>query len=181
MSLHLGNHPSVWVLKARRAQGNVHMTWTGRHVVTTGRLIAICTPPGTLVAHVTRNLHYALDHWCVAVFPLGDDYNVMADFDTNGDVIRTYVNMATSPTVTNSTIHWTDLYVDVVFRPNETPIIVDQDELENARLSGLLPFLTARAAKLRAKSIAASSSLLFRPHRLRPYLDILASGGMQLP
>lgn len=50
--------------------------------------------PGTIVTHHTRNIQFILDHTTISIFSNVNNYNVMIDFDTNGNFQKIYCNIA---------------------------------------------------------------------------------------
>lgn len=72
-----------------------------------------------------------------------------ADDTTKG----TYVNIATPLELYPDRIQYTDLYIDVVQRPDATPEIVDADELTAAVDAGDVPEELAEKAKTVARSV----------------------------
>jgi predicted RNA-binding protein associated with RNAse of E/G family len=172
-------HPVL--LDARRHDGEPHMRWSGKLVASTDRLIAVSSAPGTPVEHWTRELRYSLDHWCLAVFPAGADYNLMIDFTRSGQLVRTYVNLASAAAIEADVISWTDLWVDVVFVPGHAPEILDTDELTTATTLGLVSEASADQVLRIARRIAASDAAILRPPSLHECLDLLAVGAVPVP
>lgn len=164
---------SRWVLEARRYDGELHMRWEGTLAPSRTDLIAVRSPPGTPVRHETRGVDYRLDHWCIAVFPMNADFNIMADFTESGQPLRVYVNVAERPKVAASSVSWRDCWVDVIFTPGAKPEIVDTDEIAQACAEGLLSTRSARDLVRIAHVIAASDEPLFRPSTMQTYLDLL--------
>lgn len=165
--------PASWRLEARRSDDSPHMRWTGRPVPASTGLRAFSSPPGTRVEHFGRDLNYVLDHWCIAVFPRSH-YNVMADFDQAGAFQRAYVNLATVADIGQSSVAWTDLWVDVIFPKKGEPRIVDEAELWEALGRGEITEECATSVAALARKLQASHSPLFRATTLDDYLECIA-------
>jgi len=169
-----------YILESRRYDGTVHMRWAGELVVSRPDLVAVRSAPGTRVEHRTRQMRYSLEHWCVAVFPAGEGYNVMADFAPHGQALRAYVNVADSVVITDGAVSWKDLWVDVIFAPGAAPEIVDENELTAACTAGLVSWTTVERVLDLAHSVAESDASIFRPSTMDSYLCALTTGALHV-
>jgi predicted RNA-binding protein associated with RNAse of E/G family len=106
---------------------------------------------------------------------VGAGYNVMADFARDGQALRTYVNVADAVTITEGSVSWRDLWVDIIFMPRAEPEIVDEDELIASCAAGLVSQSATKRVLAFARSIAASDAPLFRPSTIENYLDALTT------
>lgn len=125
-------------LQALKPNGNPHQSWDNKLVVQSGDWIITHSAYATPVRHHTKDLTYVMQHSNLGIFNTKEYFNVFLDFHKDGTFKMLYVNVATPAVLEHNQLSWTDLELDIVSLPGKPAEIVDQDEFEEAKASGLL-------------------------------------------
>jgi uncharacterized protein len=73
------------------------------------------------------------------IFPEGAFYTHTTMFDADGKPVQEYIDLVAEQGVGNDGIPWyDDLYLDIAWIPEETPLLLDQEELEAAHAIGAI-------------------------------------------
>jgi uncharacterized protein len=99
-------------------------------------------------------------------FSLDRHYNAFATYRQSGEFVAWYCNVTYPTIVTDSELHWHDLYIDVIVLADGTVLVLDEDELEESAL-------LARDPQLHATILAARDELLAMiEHDAYPFNDV---------
>ncbi|MER2262029.1 MAG: DUF402 domain-containing protein [Psychrobacillus sp.] len=69
-------------------------------------------------------------------FPRHESYTVTTMFDHNGEVIQWYIDICDKHGIDDNGPWWDDLYLDIIVLPTGEYFLVDEEELEEALLTG---------------------------------------------
>ena len=69
---------------------------------------------------------------------MGEWITIHEYYSSNGSLVGVYANINTPPEIGFSGIKYLDLYIDVVKKPGEEPLVVDQEQLEESCEEGFL-------------------------------------------
>jgi predicted RNA-binding protein associated with RNAse of E/G family len=73
------------------------------------------------------------------LFPEGANYTHTTMFDADGQPVQEYIDLVAEQGVGEDGIPWyDDLYLDIAWIPEGTPVLLDQEELEAAHASGAI-------------------------------------------
>jgi protein associated with RNAse G/E len=123
---------------AFKPDGSSHQPWDAELIAQTREWLVIHSPYGTRVEHHTKHLSYVMRHRNLEVFSTREYYNVFIDFAADGESKMLYINVATPAAVRDDELSWRDLCLDVVRLPGRPAELVDQDEFEEAKVTGAL-------------------------------------------
>jgi hypothetical protein len=103
-------------------------------------------------------------------FALERPYNAFALFRATGDFVGWYCNVTYPTRVTDHTITWHDLYVDVIVYPDGRTLVLDEDELAESELLERDPALHAEilAARDELLELAAANAYPFSDLHVTP-------------
>ena len=139
-------------LQALKPNGKPHQSWSSNLILESGDWIITHSGYATSVRHHTKDLTYVMQHNNLGIFNTEEYYNVFIDFHKDGTFKMLYINVATPAVFQNDEITWTDLELDVVRLPGKSAELVDEDEFEEAKESGLPPLdLANKADEVAAK------------------------------
>lgn len=99
-------------------------------------------------------------------FALDDHFNAFAILRPSGELEGWYCNVTHPTTVEDCTIHWHDLYVDVLVTGERDIVVLDEDELEASGLEHSDPALyqSVLIARDRLLEMATSNAYPFSEH-----------------
>lgn len=140
-------------LQALKPNGKPHQSWTSNLVAQSDDWILTQTPYATSVRHHTKGLDYAMQHSNFGIFNTKEYYNLFIDLTKDGAFKMLYINVATPAIIKDNVVTWTDLELDVVRMPGEPAKLVDEDEFQEAKASGLLSPDLADKAETVAKDL----------------------------
>lgn len=69
-------------------------------------------------------------------FPLGENFTVTTMFNHNGEVVQWYIDICSKHGIGDQGPWWDDLFLDIIVLPSGDFFLIDEDELEEALLSG---------------------------------------------
>lgn len=141
-------------LQALKPNGKPHQSWSSNLILQSGDWIITYSDYATPVRHHTKDLTYVMQHSNLGIFNTKEYYNIFIDFHKDGTFKMLYINVATPAILQNNEITWTDLELDVVRLPGKLAELVDEDEFQEAKASGLLP------ADLADKAEAVAAELM---------------------
>ena len=72
----------------------------------------------------------------IEVYPDGERYAITIMYDNNKDIIEWYFDISKKIGIENGIPYEDDLYLDLVIMPNGEKIVIDEDELLNAKENG---------------------------------------------
>jgi uncharacterized protein len=73
------------------------------------------------------------------IFPEGANYTHTTMFDSDGEPVQEYIDLVAEQGVGEDGIPWyDDLYLDITWIPEGTPLLLDQEELEAAHAIGAI-------------------------------------------
>ncbi|MGE6556700.1 DUF402 domain-containing protein [Exiguobacterium artemiae] len=110
-------------------------------------------------------------------FPAGQKHVVTTMFNAHGQVIQSYIDICLRHGRDTTGIFWDDLFLDLALLPSGECLILDADELETARETGLVNQDQYAAAWMEVEMLQhqiRTKELLFQPLALaRVHHDLL--------
>lgn len=125
-------------LQALKPNGKPHQSWSSNLIAQSGDWILTQTPYATSVRHHTKGLDYIMQHSNFGIFNTKEYYNLFIDLTKDGAFKMLYINIATPAILKGNEITWKDLELDIVRMPGRPAELVDEDEFQEAKNSGLL-------------------------------------------
>ncbi len=141
-------------LQARKSKNKPHMTWDSKLLAQSSDWILTYSPHGTSVRHHTKDLTYIMSHNSFGIFNTKEFYNLFIDLRPDGSFKKLYINIATPAVLQSGEINWIDLELDIVRTSHQSAKIIDIDEFDEAKTSGMLD------AKLADKAQQVAAELL---------------------
>ncbi len=92
------------------------------------------------------------------IITTGHWYIIHKYFSQNGELKGVYININTPPEISLDKIRYYDLYIDIAYTAQDTPRVIDREELDNAYKQGLI------TKQLYEKALSETEKLL---HRLK--------------
>lgn len=81
----------------------------------------------------------------IEVYPTNENYAITIMYDNKGNLIEWYFDISKKIGIENGIPYEDDLYLDLVIMPNGEKIVIDEDELLNAKENG---YITQEDVKL---------------------------------
>lgn len=122
----------TWMVIAKKADGKDHVSWPAEMVCQwdDGRF-QVQTILGATTIHHTRALMWPERILAQGYFWKDRWYNVLEHYHwQTGRFARYYCNICIPPVIEGSRIVWVDLDLDVIFYPDGSWVIEDEDEFE---------------------------------------------------
>ncbi|MFI7068859.1 DUF402 domain-containing protein [Micromonospora sediminicola] len=135
-------------LRALTHDGRPHLTWTARAVSTGLPWTVVRADKGTIVTHHTRKIEFALRHVTVGLFSTTDSFNILNDYDIDGNFVKSYINVASPLRCRRDILEWNDYHLDVLVDSNGGITLTDVDEFDAAVTSGA--YSASEEVRLRA-------------------------------
>ncbi len=76
------------------------------------------------------------DYEWIEVYPSNENYAITIMYDNKGNLIEWYFDISKKIGIENGIPYEDDLYLDLVIMPNGERIVIDEDELLNAKENG---------------------------------------------
>lgn len=76
------------------------------------------------------------DYKWIEVYPTNENYAITIMYDNKGNLIEWYFDISKKIGIENGIPYEDDLYLDLVIMPNGERIVIDEDELLNAKENG---------------------------------------------
>ena len=76
------------------------------------------------------------DYQWIEVYPTNENYAITIMYDNKGNLIEWYFDISKKIGIENGIPYEDDLYLDLVIMPNGERIVIDEDELLNAKENG---------------------------------------------
>lgn len=122
----------------------LHYEWNTLLLEKTGDYIAVLGEYGRKLHHHTKRQVFTVNEWTIELFPTALWFTVSADV-VDGKIHQYYCNVCEPAKVTDNTVSFVDLDLDLVCRNGEWRV-VDEDEFEiNAAKLAYPPELVRRA------------------------------------
>lgn len=87
------------------------------------------------------------------LYPSGENYTVTTMFDHTGMVVQWYIDICHEQGIDVKGPWWDDLYLDIIVLPSGDYFLVDEEELEEALLTGQINHEKYELAKAVAKEV----------------------------
>jgi hypothetical protein len=139
------NRP-IWQIAAQKYNQNPHYTMPVQLVEDDGERLWFHAPPGSVLAHHTRGQTFTFARQSDMYFWRGRWYNVYVNRDPDGTLQHFYCNVGLPPVITDSTLTFVDLDLDVQISPGGACQILDADEFRAHSVAYAYPPDVRRAA-----------------------------------
>ncbi len=116
-------------VKTFKYNQQLHYEWEATVIDSNDNYIALFSTPGRKLIHHSRNKIFEFDTYSLDFFPFDCCYTAHVDIHKNGE-FEYYCNIGETPMIINNEIHFIDLDIDIVKKPNSEWMVVDQDEFE---------------------------------------------------
>lgn len=121
---------SVWQILSLKYDQKHHYTWPATLQSDDGECLRLSTLMGGLLVHYTRGFQEIQTLRSDLTFWRERWYNVFTNYDADGKLRNFYCNVAMPPLISNNTLQYVDLDLDVRFNPDGSHEILDEDEFE---------------------------------------------------
>lgn len=115
----------------------LHYEWESRVIEEHDQYVLLYNGPGRTLRHHTRGQTFTYDTHALECFLPQEGFTAQLDLETDGS-IRFYCNVGLPPVITATSIHFTDLDIDVVY-DEQGWRRVDLDEFETNRVRYAYP------------------------------------------
>ena len=134
-------------IKSLKFPNKLHLEWATEIIQMNNEWLVVIAYPWTLVTHHTRNIQFVLDHTSLWIFSDVNNYNVMIDFNMEGDFQKIYCNIALPADWSqNWEVSWIDLDLDIIVKNWEKAKLIDKDEFDENIKNGIYPAEIANLA-----------------------------------
>lgn len=127
-NLKIGN---IIPVQARKTDGTVYRSWQATVESASTDLIVTISPPNQPVFDLVRK-QYFTDHSLRSYYWFEKNYNLIEVFETTGDLLEIYINVASPPEFKNGVMSFKDHELDVSKYPPKPAKIIDEDEFAEA-------------------------------------------------
>lgn len=118
-------------VRACKADGTVYRSWhTTIESVDAGSIVTI-SPAGSMVEDRKR-VTYQTEHILRSYYWFDKFYNLIEVFDTRGNLIEIYINIAAPPEFEDGVMSFKDHELDVSKYPPNPARLIDEDEFSEA-------------------------------------------------
>ena len=111
----------------------LHYEWSSHVIEETDDYVLLYAGPGRTLRHHTRGACYTYDSHSLECFMRHEGFTLQLDLEQDG-TMRGYSNIGLPPTITDETIHFVDLDVDLVARQPGEWQLVDEEEFDINRV-----------------------------------------------
>ncbi|MBI5959388.1 MAG: DUF402 domain-containing protein [Chloroflexi bacterium] len=118
----------LWTIEARKYDQRLHYRLSATLVDDDGQRMVFHTQPGNMLHHVTRGWTRPMQHPSDMFFWPGRWYNVYMNWKQPGELDHFYCNVGLPPVISDQTITFVDLDLDVQIWPDGRFQILDADE-----------------------------------------------------
>lgn len=159
--------PRLWHIDAYKYDQRLHYTLPAHFMHDDGDLLWLRAEAGMLLRHVTRGFARPMRRRSDMYFWRDAWYNVYLNYDDAGHLSHAYCNVGLPPTITEQTVSFVDLDLDIRFWPDGRIEVLDEDEFaDHARQFNYPPEVQRRAR-------AVLDQLVARWHDRTPPFDRL--------
>lgn len=120
-------------VRACKADGTVYRSWHTMIESVNADSIVTISPAGGMVEDRARK-SYTIEHILRSYYWFDKFYNLIEVFDTQGNLIEIYINIASPPEFENGGMSFKDHELDVSKYPPKTAELVDEDEFAEATI-----------------------------------------------
>ena len=121
-------------VRACKADGSVYRSWHTIVETLDENLIVTISPAGGLVEDRKRST-YQNEHILRSYYWFDKFYNLIEVFDTQGDLVEIYINIAAPPEISDNVLSFKDHELDVSKIPPEAARLIDEDEFAEAAIT----------------------------------------------
>jgi len=118
-------------VQARKTDGTVYRSWQATIESVTADLIVTIAPAGSSVFNI-KGEDYPIRHHYRAYYWLDKFYNLIEIFETSGELVHIYINVASPPIFENGVMSFKDHELDVSRYPPKPAELIDEDEFAEA-------------------------------------------------
>lgn len=118
-------------VRARKADGTVYRSWHTTIESVDADSIVTISPAGGMVEDRTR-VSYQIKHILRSYYWFDKFYNLIEVFDTQGNLIEIYINIASPPELEDGLLSFKDHELDVSRYPPKAAELIDEDEFAEA-------------------------------------------------
>ena len=126
------------LVQAYKSDGHPYRWWTATVESTSGNGIVTLIPAGQTIEMPGGNseTEFAMR----AYYWFDKPYNLVEVYNPDGSLEEIYIHISSPPVIRNSRLRYTDWELDVILYPGQNPLILDEDEFEQAaQLYGYTP------------------------------------------
>lgn len=116
---------------ACKADGTTYRNWTATIESASDDLVITIGRAGSQVTNLSGKIYF-IEHHLRAYYWFGKFYNLIEVFETNGNLLEIYLNVASPPEWVNGILKFKDHELDVSKYPPKPAEIVDEDEFAEA-------------------------------------------------
>ncbi len=120
-------------VQARKTDGTVYRSWQATIESITENLIVTIAPAGSSVFNI-KGEDYPIRHHYRSYYWLDKFYNLIEIFETSGELVHIYINIAAPPEFENSVMSFKDHELDVSRYPPKPAELIDEDEFAEAAI-----------------------------------------------
>ena len=118
-------------VRACKADGTVYRSWQAIIESVTADSIVTIAPAGSSVFNI-KGEDYPILHHYRAYYWFDKFYNLIEIFETSGELIHIYINVASPPELENGMMSFKDHELDVSRFPPKAAQLIDEDEFAEA-------------------------------------------------
>jgi protein associated with RNAse G/E len=118
-------------VQARKTDGTVYRSWQATIESVTENSIVTIAPAGSSVFNI-KGEDYPIRHHYRAYYWFDKFYNLIEIFETSGELVHIYINIAAPPEFENGVMSFKDHELDVSRYPPKPAELVDEDEFAEA-------------------------------------------------
>lgn len=118
-------------VRACKADGTVYRSWQAIIESVTADSIVTIAPAGSSVFNI-KGEDYPILHHYRAYYWFDKFYNLIEIFETSGELIHIYINVASPPELENGMMSFKDHELDVSRFPPKAAQLIDEDEFAQA-------------------------------------------------
>lgn len=118
-------------VRARKADGTVYRSWHTTIESVDADSIVTISAAGGMVEDRTR-VSYQIEHILRSYYWFDKFYNLIEVFDTQGNLIEIYINIASPPELEDGLLSFKDHELDVSRYPPKAAELIDEDEFAEA-------------------------------------------------
>jgi protein associated with RNAse G/E len=118
-------------VRACKADGSVYRSWHTMIESVDGDSIVTISPAGGMVEDRAR-IHYQNEHILRSYYWFEKFYNLIEVFDTQGNLVEIYINVASPPEFEDGVMSFKDHELDVSKVPPKAAQLIDEDEFAEA-------------------------------------------------
>ena len=118
-------------VRACKADGTVYRSWHTMIESVDADSIVTISPAGGMVEDRAR-IKYQIEHILRSYYWFDKFYNLIEVFDTQGNLVEIYINIASPPEFEDGAMSFKDHELDVTRVPPKTAQLIDEDEFAEA-------------------------------------------------